>query len=152
MFAKYFKPICIRPIYLLENKNDARICGTINGLSYAMIVSSIIGIICLRTFLQPSKAGSMITNQTLIKIVAVVIPILLTCLPLLAGIAMLNVWTGYNNERQTLKAQGLTDDQINNYLRAYSGTNESTPDTLISKLLPIYLLQNKSSNQSHTNK
>lgn len=140
MLAKYFKSICVRPLYLIPSQNDAKSCGSINGLAFATLIALALLAYVFKLWQSQIKRSN---EAILFKAIFSTIALVIVLLPYMGRHAYGVQWQGYEDERTEMKQQGLTDDQINQYLRAMSSTTETGPDTIISRLLPLYLLQAK---------
>ena len=114
MYAKYFIPYCIKPIFLHPNIEDAKKCGLINGFIYSALLTLLILIIGGRYYLI--QENNEMKKKIMYSIVIGLI-LLWTVIPFISRFGAGTMWTGYQSSIDDLLRQGFTRQEAIAFLQ-----------------------------------
>ncbi len=108
MISQYFISSCVRPIYLLNTKEDAMKCGLWTGIMYALIISIIVFLYCYKyVFLEKDWELKKLQGGFSIMVLLSV----WIALPLSYRASYGTVWEGYSDLLNDLTSQGLSKNE-----------------------------------------
>lgn len=109
--AKYISSECVLPLYLMDNVGQAEKCGLISGLSYSVIITIGLIIVCGHLLI---KGGVNLHHYLIMS--GIIIVVVWIVFPLIFSNGYGNIWQGYQSAQQDLMSRGLTQLQALNML------------------------------------
>ena len=102
-FSKYFKPYCLKPIYLMNEKDSAGTCGFVNGIVYSCILTLLVLITGCKYYISSKNSKD---KRDIVIFTCICAFIIWIILPLLFRHSEENLWDGYNEVKMQLNTDG----------------------------------------------
>jgi hypothetical protein len=143
MSSKYFLPYCIRPIFLQDTEAQAKKCGLINGLVYAVLASIIIITAGGRYYF---KEDNTIIKKNIYYGIIIGLSLVWLIIPFLCWYGNGNIWKGYDSTISELIKQGYTRPQALAFL---NGMNSESAIGFVQGLTTVFAKDQKNVNKNN---
>lgn len=145
MLSKVLSPICVKPLFMCSNVNEAQYCGTLNGVLVSLLVICFVALFAFKIW----QSNAYTHKSQIYKSMIYAAMLIIVVFPIVFRLTNKNMWTGFDAQRSVLKTQGMSDEQIDAYFMAYyNNSSFSSLDSVINKALPIALLQTQNNRNS----
>lgn len=123
-FSKYFKPHCIKPVYLQDSIEGAGDCGFVNGIFYSIIFTVITLLFSGKYYLSTEN---IVHKKYILYGVGLFIGMLWIITPFIMSRSNKIMWKGYDEAKEKLKSEGYSNLDILNIIRLFEqGTGNIT--------------------------